>query len=219
MITVVSIGIQTVSLPSRFLPAGLVIVRKRPVVFREGDPALVGLFGMMRAGDLPEWFRGQTWTEPELIIRTRDGKIHPEYSAVKLAVWMRISCTASGGGGWSGRDLQQELGPGVVAPAGVALGARRALHEEAAAVRAELHGVVEQIEQQAAERHPELKREGFAAKMAEGLTGMPMNTIVLEIDKYYLQNPDDLQAPVMEVIWDELVKPRIKTGIANLPLD
>ena len=80
-------------------------------------------------------------------------------------------------------------------------------------------GHVVTIEQQAAERHPELKREGFAAKMAEGLTGMPMNTIVLEIDKYYLQNPDDLQAPVMEVIWDELVKPRIKTGIANLPLD
>ncbi len=64
----------------------LVIVRKRPVIFREGDPALVALFGMMRAEDLPEWFRGQTWTEPELIVRTRDGKIHPEYSAVKLAI-------------------------------------------------------------------------------------------------------------------------------------
>ncbi|MDR3460423.1 MAG: methyltransferase [Verrucomicrobiae bacterium] len=66
--------------------AGLVIVRQRPVVFREGDPPLVALFGMMRAGDLPEWFRGQTWTEPELIIRTRAGKINPEYSAVKLAI-------------------------------------------------------------------------------------------------------------------------------------
>ena len=57
--------------------SGLVIVRKRPVVFREGDPPLVALFGLMRAEDLPEWFRGQTWTEPDLIIRTRDGKIHP----------------------------------------------------------------------------------------------------------------------------------------------
>ena len=66
--------------------SNLVIVRKRPVVFREGDPALIALFGMMRAEDLPEWFRGQTWTEPDLIIRTRDGKIHPEYSAVKLAI-------------------------------------------------------------------------------------------------------------------------------------
>lgn len=66
--------------------SNLIIVRKRPVVFRESDPALVSLFGMMRAEDLPEWFRGQTWVEPDLIIRTRDGKIHPEYSAVKLAI-------------------------------------------------------------------------------------------------------------------------------------
>jgi tRNA1(Val) A37 N6-methylase TrmN6 len=64
----------------------LVIVRKRPVIFREGDPPLIALFGLMRAEDLPEWFRGQTWTEPDLIIRTRDGKIHPEYSALKLAI-------------------------------------------------------------------------------------------------------------------------------------
>lgn len=66
--------------------AGLVIVRKRPVVFREGELPLVALFGLMRAEDLPEWFRKQTWEEPPLIIRTRDGKIHPEYSAVKLAI-------------------------------------------------------------------------------------------------------------------------------------
>ena len=66
--------------------AGLVIVRRRPVVFRAGEPPLVGLFGMMRATDLPEWFRGPTWVEPELIIRTRAGTIHPEYSAVKLAI-------------------------------------------------------------------------------------------------------------------------------------
>lgn len=66
--------------------AGLVIVRRRPVVFREGEPPLVALFGLMRVTDLPGWFRGQTWVEPDLIIRTRDGKIHPEYSAVKLAI-------------------------------------------------------------------------------------------------------------------------------------
>jgi len=65
--------------------AGLVIVRQRPVIFREGEPPLIALFGMMRAEDLPEWFRGQTWFEPPLVIRTREGKIHPEYSAVKLS--------------------------------------------------------------------------------------------------------------------------------------
>ncbi|HWY30230.1 MAG TPA: methyltransferase, partial [Candidatus Acidoferrum sp.] len=64
----------------------LVIVRKRPIIFREGDSPLIALYGMIRSADLPEWFRGQTWTEPPLIIRTRDGKIHPEYSAVKLAI-------------------------------------------------------------------------------------------------------------------------------------
>jgi tRNA1Val (adenine37-N6)-methyltransferase len=66
--------------------AGLVIVRKRPVVFLEGEPPLIALFGMMHAHDLPESFRGQTWTEPPLIIRARDGGIHPEYSTVKLAI-------------------------------------------------------------------------------------------------------------------------------------
>ena len=66
--------------------SGLVIVRRRMVVFREGEPPLIGLFGLMRAADLPEWFRDQTWEEPPLTIRMRDGKIHPEYSAVKLAI-------------------------------------------------------------------------------------------------------------------------------------
>ncbi|MBC8097606.1 MAG: methyltransferase [Akkermansiaceae bacterium] len=66
--------------------AGLVIVRKRPILFREEEPPLIGLFGMMRTEDLPEWFRNQTWEEPPLTIRTREGKIHPEYSAVKLAI-------------------------------------------------------------------------------------------------------------------------------------
>jgi len=66
--------------------AGLVIVRKRPVVLREGEPPLLTLLGMMRSDDLPERFRGQIWEEPPLIIRTRNGEIHPEYSAVKLAI-------------------------------------------------------------------------------------------------------------------------------------
>lgn len=77
---------QLVRVQSGAKEAGLVIVRQRPVVFRDGEPPLVGLFGMMRCGDLPEWFRGHTWGEPPLIIRTRTGEIHPEYSAVKLAI-------------------------------------------------------------------------------------------------------------------------------------
>ncbi len=64
---------------------GLTMVRRRSVVFREGEPPLIGLFALMRQGDLPEGFRNQTWVEPPLIIRTAEGKIHPEYSAVKLS--------------------------------------------------------------------------------------------------------------------------------------
>ena len=62
------------------------IVRRRPVVFRESEPPLVGLFLMMRATDLPVGVRDRTWIEPPLIIRAADGSIHPEYAAVKLAI-------------------------------------------------------------------------------------------------------------------------------------
>jgi tRNA1(Val) A37 N6-methylase TrmN6 len=66
--------------------AGLVIVRRRPVILREGDEPLLNLFGMMRRDHLPDWFRKQTWVEPGLIIRRQDGTVHPEYSALKLAI-------------------------------------------------------------------------------------------------------------------------------------
>jgi tRNA1(Val) A37 N6-methylase TrmN6 len=66
--------------------ASLVIVRRRPVVFREGEAPLVTLFLLMRHEDLPDGFRDQTWVEPPLVIRTPTGTVHPEYAAVKLAV-------------------------------------------------------------------------------------------------------------------------------------
>jgi tRNA1(Val) A37 N6-methylase TrmN6 len=66
--------------------ADAAIVRRRPVVFREGEPPLIGLFLMMRATDLPPAARQRTWVEPPLIIRAADGTIHPEYAAVKLSV-------------------------------------------------------------------------------------------------------------------------------------
>jgi tRNA1Val (adenine37-N6)-methyltransferase len=66
--------------------AALALVRTRPVVFREGEPPLVSLFGIMRAEDLPAEMRNRTWTEPALVIRSADGRVHPEYGAVKLAI-------------------------------------------------------------------------------------------------------------------------------------
>ena len=66
--------------------AELTVVRHRPVVFKEGEAPLIGLFVMMRGPDLPETMRDRTWVEPPLIIRTTDGHVHQEYSAVKLAI-------------------------------------------------------------------------------------------------------------------------------------
>jgi tRNA1(Val) A37 N6-methylase TrmN6 len=65
--------------------ASLTVVRRRPVVFREGDAPLVALWAMTRAADLPLAMRSRTWEEPPLIIRTAAGAVHPEYAAVKLS--------------------------------------------------------------------------------------------------------------------------------------
>ncbi len=66
--------------------AKLTVVRRRPVVFKEGQAPLVTLFLMMRAADLPEAMRDRTWVEPPLVIRGDDGGVHHEYAAIKLAV-------------------------------------------------------------------------------------------------------------------------------------
>jgi tRNA1(Val) A37 N6-methylase TrmN6 len=77
---------QRTRLESAARGASVVIVRRRPVVFREGEPPLVSLFLMMRSTDLPMAARDRTWIEPPLVIRASDGSVHPEYAAVKLAV-------------------------------------------------------------------------------------------------------------------------------------
>jgi hypothetical protein len=67
--------------------AGLTVVRFREVVFKEGDEPLLGLLAMSANEDLPLDF--ESWTDPQLIIRRRDGSLHPEYAALKLAMGMQ----------------------------------------------------------------------------------------------------------------------------------
>ena len=67
----------------------MIVVRRRPVVFREGEPPLVSLFVMMNALDLPAHMQQRTWVDPPLVIRTSEGAVHPEYAAVKLAIGFR----------------------------------------------------------------------------------------------------------------------------------
>jgi tRNA1(Val) A37 N6-methylase TrmN6 len=66
--------------------AGLMIIRRRPVVFRDPEPPLITLFAMVRAADLPPSPQRQTWVEPPLVVRTAAGAVHPEYAAVMLAI-------------------------------------------------------------------------------------------------------------------------------------
>ncbi|WP_183363095.1 hypothetical protein [Geomonas limicola] len=79
-------------------------------------------------------------------------------------------------------------------------------------------GHVVTIEENVVQRHPELKRPDFTAKLAEGLRGVPMSTIIQAVDAYYRNNPDDVDMPVLRVVWRQLVKPKLKTGIADRPL-
>ncbi len=74
------------------------------------------------------------------------------------------------------------------------------------------------IEQMLMEKFPSLKVQNFSAKAAEGLAGAKLNDIVLAVDGYYAANPANLDAPVIRVIWDVLIKPKLKTGIAGNPL-
>lgn len=65
--------------------SNLTIIRRREVILREGEVPHLSLFAMTRADDLPERMRKETWIEPPLTIRDRNGAVHPEYAAVKLS--------------------------------------------------------------------------------------------------------------------------------------
>jgi tRNA1(Val) A37 N6-methylase TrmN6 len=64
--------------------SGLRIIRWRPVTLREPEPPLLGLFCMVGMNDVPEPAR-EPWAESPLVIRTAQGRIHPEYAVVKMS--------------------------------------------------------------------------------------------------------------------------------------
>jgi len=75
------------------------------------------------------------------------------------------------------------------------------------------------IEQHVVKKHPDLAKPDFPTKLAEGLDGVLMNSIVAQIDTFYHNNPDDLDVPVMSVLWGQIVRPRLTTGIDNRPIN
>ena len=79
-------------------------------------------------------------------------------------------------------------------------------------------GHVVSIEYSLMEKFPELKRDSFVAKAVVGMDNTPMNEVVDRVDRYYEMHPQDLDKPVTSVLWDTMIKPNIKTGIAGRPL-
>ena len=63
--------------------AGLKLIRRRDIIFKEGEPSLISLFGASRAEDIPPTF--EPFVEPPLTIRTKDGGVDPEYSAIRMS--------------------------------------------------------------------------------------------------------------------------------------
>jgi hypothetical protein len=45
-----------------------------------------------------------------------------------------------------------------------------------------------------------------------------MNEVVARVDRYYEMHPNEIDKPVTSVLWDTMIRPNIKTGIAGHPL-
>ncbi len=75
------------------------------------------------------------------------------------------------------------------------------------------------MEREHAELYPDLKKESFAAKMAEGLAGVPMNEVVGVVDKFYKDNPASAAEPVIKVVWNNLVKPKLVGATTSPPAE
>lgn len=61
---------------------GLALLRRRDIVFKEGEAPLIAVFCAMRSGDLPP---REPLAEGPLVIRRRDGSVHPEYAAIRMS--------------------------------------------------------------------------------------------------------------------------------------
>src|SRR4030042_4550847 len=79
-------------------------------------------------------------------------------------------------------------------------------------------GHVVSIEQYLMGKYPELKRDSFVPKVVEGMANTPMNEVVARVDRYYEMHPNEIDKPVTSVLWDTMIRPNIKTGIAGHPL-
>jgi len=74
---------------SAFQEAGLLVIRRRAVVFKEGNPYGIDLFVCSRRSDLPPDFETRAQlpeVEPTVYMRTREGRVHASVARIRLAI-------------------------------------------------------------------------------------------------------------------------------------
>ncbi len=76
------------------------------------------------------------------------------------------------------------------------------------------------MEHYLADKYPQLKMENFSAKVTEAShkTRKTANELVALVNAYYQANPEEIKKPVVAVLWDDMIRPNITTGIAGHPL-
>lgn len=77
-------------------------------------------------------------------------------------------------------------------------------------------GHVVTIERESMRMHPQLVRDSLAASLSRGIAGKSMNRIIDVIDDYYRDNPAGRDEPVLQVLWDKLVRPKISVPPPDL---
>ncbi len=57
--------------------------------------------------------------------------------------------------------------------------------------------------------NPSVTETGFSPRVARGMKGQTLVGVLGALDKWYAAHPDQLQRPVVETIWFELVLPAL----------
>ena len=60
--------------------------------------------------------------------------------------------------------------------------------------------------------NPTPEGRSLAPRAAKGMTGQTLSGVLESLDKWYGAHPEQLQRPVLETIWFEMVVPGLKTN-------
>jgi hypothetical protein len=74
-------------------------------------------------------------------------------------------------------------------------------------------GTIIEIEQEVQSKNPSSeKTKSFIPTFVAGLSQYSITEIMNQIDSWYQAHPDQLNRPVIEVIWSELVIPKVESS-------